>query len=169
MEAMAQFFETLQQYKVLEADIIRKTKIHKVLRAILKLDIVPLDDKYNFKKQSSDLLEGWQKTLADEEGGTPNGAKSEAPAASTEDTKSSEATPKATTLPNPTEPAATKAEEPAAVAEPPAAPVEAAAPGNEAKDEATDGDVSMNDAKPAEPAAASVDVANSTTQPIPSA
>lgn len=65
MSTMAAHFDTLEQYQTLEAHIIKNTKIHKVLKAIIKLDSVPMDDEYKFKERSHRLLQGWNKILAD--------------------------------------------------------------------------------------------------------
>ena len=59
MPGMAEFFSQLEAYNDLEASIIRGTKIHKVLKAIVKLASVPKDDEFHFKKRSSALLEVW--------------------------------------------------------------------------------------------------------------
>jgi len=50
----------------LEGSIIRTTKIHKVLRAIIKLSSIPRDEEFQFKKRSHDLLAIWNKILASE-------------------------------------------------------------------------------------------------------
>lgn len=63
MSAMADFFGQLEEYDSLEPAIIRQTKIHKVLKAIVKLASVPKDDQYNFKKRSTALLDIWNKRM----------------------------------------------------------------------------------------------------------
>lgn len=63
MAGMAEFFAQLEAYENLEPSIIRATKIHKVLKAIVKLASVPKDDEYNFKKRSSAMLEVWNKRM----------------------------------------------------------------------------------------------------------
>ncbi|KAK4499603.1 hypothetical protein PRZ48_010121 [Zasmidium cellare] len=63
MPGMAEFFSQLEAYTNLEPSIIRATKIHKVLKAIVKLVSVPRDDEYHFKKRSSALLEVWNKSM----------------------------------------------------------------------------------------------------------
>ena len=63
MDSMAVFFTQLEGYNDLEPSIIRNTKIHKVLKAIVKLASVPKDDEYNFKKRSSAMLEVWNKRM----------------------------------------------------------------------------------------------------------
>jgi len=63
MAGMADFFTQLEAYEDLEGEIIRNTKIHKVLKAIVKLASVPKDDEFNFKKRSSALLEVWNKRM----------------------------------------------------------------------------------------------------------
>lgn len=63
MANMAEFFTQLEGYESLEPVIIRNTKIHKVLKAIVKLASVPKEDEYNFKKRSSAMLEVWNKRM----------------------------------------------------------------------------------------------------------
>nr|POF19923.1 pwwp domain-containing protein 3 [Quercus suber] len=59
MSAMADFFNQLENYENLEASILKKTKLHKVLKGIVKLSSIPKDDVYNFKKRSAAMLEIW--------------------------------------------------------------------------------------------------------------
>jgi len=66
MDGMADFFNQLEAYAELEPSIIRTTKIHKVLKAIVKLASVPKDGEYNFKKRSSAMLEIWNKRMESE-------------------------------------------------------------------------------------------------------
>ena len=47
----------------LEVSIIRVTKINKVLKAILKLDSIPKDEEYQFRRRSFDILTKWKKSL----------------------------------------------------------------------------------------------------------
>jgi hypothetical protein len=64
MEAMAGFFQQLEKHTDLEPSIIRTTKVHKVLKGIIKLSSIPKDEEYNFKTRSTDLLEIWNKRMA---------------------------------------------------------------------------------------------------------
>ena len=64
MANISWYFRQLEAHADLEAEIIRKTKIHKVLRAIIKLNSIPKDEEYQFKKRSNDLLNGWDRALA---------------------------------------------------------------------------------------------------------
>lgn len=68
MASMAEFFGQLEGYENLEPSIIRTTKIHKVLKAIVKLASVPKDDEFNFKKRSSVMLEVWSKRMENDAG-----------------------------------------------------------------------------------------------------
>ena len=69
MSAMADFFTQLENYESLEPAIIRGTKIHKVLKAIVKLSTIPKDEDFNFKKRSATMLDVWNKRMdADGEG-----------------------------------------------------------------------------------------------------
>lgn len=139
MKEMANHFTVLEGYKELEVPIIKSTKIHKVLKAILKLDSVPQDETYSFKERSNVLLEVWLKALADAD--EANAAPAPSAANGTAEAKTEE--PKAEEARKTED---TEMKDAPAVTEPPAAPVEVGAAGNDAKDEATDGDVSMEDA-----------------------
>lgn len=127
MTAMSEHFTQLEDFHDLEAKIIRETKIHKVLRAIIKLDSIPKDEEFKFKSRSKELLEIWDKTLdsqIDEAKNAKASAPAEPPATNGDAVAKTEETSK----------------------EPSAAPVEAADAGNDVKDEA-DGDLTMIDAK----------------------
>lgn len=82
MSTMAGYFEQLEALPELEQGIIRTTKIHKVLKAILKLTSIPKDEDYHFKDRSMALLTKWQKVLTD--GGEGDGDKTEVAAAAEE-------------------------------------------------------------------------------------
>src|SRR4051794_40255895 len=66
METMGGYITKLEAFTDLEGSIIRTTKIHKVLRAIIKLSSIPRDEEFQFKKRSHDLLAIWNKILASE-------------------------------------------------------------------------------------------------------
>ena len=66
---MSDFLSELETYPDLEGSIIRTTKIHKVLRQMLKLPSLPLDEEFHFKTRSVDLLAKWNETLTND----PNG------------------------------------------------------------------------------------------------
>ncbi|WPH02516.1 PWWP domain [Acrodontium crateriforme] len=66
MANMADFFTQLEAYENLEPAIIRTTKVHKVLKAIVKLTSVPKDQEFNFKKRSAALLENWNRRMESE-------------------------------------------------------------------------------------------------------
>lgn len=140
MAGMADFFSQLESYESLEASIIRTTKIHKVLKAIVKLNSIPKDEEFNFRKRSHAMLDIWSKALA-ADGETPAAAPPAADESAVEPATTNGAA--AETLAESAEKADEKIEkqvEP--VTEPDEAPVEAIDPGNDAKDEA-DGDVTM--------------------------
>jgi hypothetical protein len=71
MVTMAEYFTQLEALDDLEQGVIKTTKIHKVLKAILKLVNIPQDDVHHFKDRSTALLTKWQKVLA--EGGADAG------------------------------------------------------------------------------------------------
>jgi hypothetical protein len=66
---MSGYLAKLENHPDLEGDIIKATKIHKVLRAMIKLASIPKDEVHNFKKRSTELLQKWNKTLADDPSG----------------------------------------------------------------------------------------------------
>jgi hypothetical protein len=66
MDSMGDLITRLETFTDLEGSIIRVTKIHKVLRAIIKLSSIPRDEEFQFKKRSHDLLAIWNKILASE-------------------------------------------------------------------------------------------------------
>lgn len=68
MPDMDGHFKQLERYEDLEPDLIRATKIHKVLKGIVKLDAVPLDDKFAFKKRSQTMLETWNHRMESDAG-----------------------------------------------------------------------------------------------------
>jgi len=95
MSAMGEFFGQLEKYDNLEPSIIRTTKIHKVLKAIVKLASIPKDEELGFKRRSADLLEIWNKRMegegeaaqkSEEKAPETNGEAAAAPAASEEPT-----------------------------------------------------------------------------------
>lgn len=65
-KSMSDFLSKLESYPDLEGSIIRATKIHKVLKAMIKLTSIPRDEDYNFKKRSHELLSKWNKILQDD-------------------------------------------------------------------------------------------------------
>lgn len=169
---MAEFFGQLEKYDNLEPSIIRTTKIHKVLKAIVKLASIPKDEELGFKKRSADLLEIWNKRMegegeaaakpaAEEKAPETNGDSAAAPAAPEEasEPKAEEAAEKADEIEKkveekPEEPTAEKTEEKTEPAIEEAKPSEEdsktveAAPAEKVEsaasdDKEVDGDVSM--------------------------
>ncbi|KAI8940287.1 hypothetical protein NX059_003988 [Plenodomus lindquistii] len=63
---MSDYLTQLEALDDLQAEVIKKTKVNKVLKAILKLETIPLEEEYNFKKRSNDLLGKWNNVLASE-------------------------------------------------------------------------------------------------------
>ncbi|KAF2146806.1 uncharacterized protein K452DRAFT_294341 [Aplosporella prunicola CBS 121167] len=163
MQQMSEHFSDLERRTDIEVSIIKETKINKVLKAIIKLDSIPKDEEYNFKKRSTELLTAWNKQIASEteSASAPpeaaaNGAKEEtADAKSPVDEKTPAAAEEAKSEEPKTDEAKvedSKAEEPKDVEmkEPSEAPVETKTDlGTNAGDE---GDVAMEDAKPVEAA-----------------
>ena len=73
LQSMSGFLSKLETYPDLEGSIIRATKIHKVLKAMIRLTSIPKDEEYHFKKRSHELLTKWNKILQDDP--TPGGDK----------------------------------------------------------------------------------------------
>ena len=63
---MSDFLSELEVFPDLEGSIIRATKIHKVLKAMIKLPSIPLDEDYKFKTRSIDLLAKWNDILSND-------------------------------------------------------------------------------------------------------
>lgn len=64
MANMSDYLKQLEAHEDLEAEVIKKTKVHKVLKAIIKLDSIPKEEEHNFKQRSTDLLNKWSGALA---------------------------------------------------------------------------------------------------------
>lgn len=64
MSAMSGYMTQLEELQALEPDIIRETKVHRVLKGILKLDFIPQDLEFNIKQRSQDLLNKWNGVLS---------------------------------------------------------------------------------------------------------
>jgi hypothetical protein len=56
---LSQYLKQLEEIPDLELSIIRQTKVNKVLKAILKIDDIPLESEYRFHERSLKLLEQW--------------------------------------------------------------------------------------------------------------
>ncbi|KIX94688.1 uncharacterized protein Z520_09734 [Fonsecaea multimorphosa CBS 102226] len=66
MPMMATYIKKLEGYADLEVSIIRTTKINKVLKALIKLNTIPRDEEFEFRKRSMELLSQWNKILGSE-------------------------------------------------------------------------------------------------------
>ena len=66
MPQMSQYIKKLENYEDLEVSIIRTTKINKVLKALVKLNTIPRDEEFSFRKRSVELLGKWNKILGAE-------------------------------------------------------------------------------------------------------
>jgi hypothetical protein len=66
MPTMSSYIKKLENYEDLEVSIIRETKINKVLKALVKLNSIPRDEEFNFRKRSIELLGKWNKILGAE-------------------------------------------------------------------------------------------------------
>lgn len=74
---MSEFLRELENFPDLEGSIIRATKIHKVLKAMIKLPSIPLDEEYEFKSRSHDLLAKWNDILSSDPNAAHSGDKGE--------------------------------------------------------------------------------------------
>jgi hypothetical protein len=63
MAAMSNYIQKLEQYNDLEGSIIRRTKINKVLKAIIKLNTIPKEEEYRFRQRSVEILGKWKHLL----------------------------------------------------------------------------------------------------------
>lgn len=68
MAEMSEFLTQLENHKELDSAIIKYTKIHKVLKGIVKLDTIPKESEYDFKKRSHAMLDIWSKRMDAEAG-----------------------------------------------------------------------------------------------------
>jgi hypothetical protein len=87
MPTMDEHLTALENFRDLELQIIRDTKVAKLLKLILKLTELPRDDEFKFKERCSKLLAGWTAIINADEAqrgtesglnGVANGAKPEA-------------------------------------------------------------------------------------------
>lgn len=63
VDNMDDILRMLENFAELDAGLIRKTKINKVLRGILRLDVVPKDEQYKFLARAQSLLASWSPML----------------------------------------------------------------------------------------------------------
>lgn len=78
MKMMSDYLTKLEGFPDLETEIIKLTKINKVLKAMLKLDNIPKEDEFKFKPRSQALLTEWNKTLSADESALASGGPEEA-------------------------------------------------------------------------------------------
>lgn len=71
MKMMSDYLTKLEGFPDMDVEIIRATKINKVLKAMLKLDNIPKEEEFDFKSRSQALLDKWNQLLSD---GAPNSA-----------------------------------------------------------------------------------------------
>jgi hypothetical protein len=84
METMNEHLTALESHQDLEAKIISNTKVHKLLKVILKATNIPREAEFKFKERCEKLLRAWTLTLhkaeeaasapAPETNGTKNGS-----------------------------------------------------------------------------------------------
>src|SRR6201995_4295525 len=79
MGTMAEHLTALENHQDLEADIIQRTKVNKLLKVILKLTTIPRDEEFNFKERCEKLLKAWNVTLQKAEEAVANALSSAAP------------------------------------------------------------------------------------------
>ncbi|KAL5376348.1 hypothetical protein DPSP01_010574 [Paraphaeosphaeria sporulosa] len=59
MSAMSGYMAQLEELQSLEPEIIKETKVHKVLKGILKLGSIPRDEEFKITSRSHELLTKW--------------------------------------------------------------------------------------------------------------
>lgn len=64
MANMNGYLKQLEDLEDLEAEVIKNTKVHKVLKAIIRLKSIPKEEEFNFKQRSDSLLNKWSGALA---------------------------------------------------------------------------------------------------------
>jgi len=64
MSTMSEHFDQLEKHKDIEPEIIKNTKIHKVLKQILKLASIPKDLEFKFRERATNLLGTWNEALS---------------------------------------------------------------------------------------------------------
>lgn len=79
MAAMSNYISKLETHADLEVSIIRATKINKVLKAIIKLNSIPKDEEYHFRRRSIDILAKWKNLLESDVAPAPAPAATEEP------------------------------------------------------------------------------------------
>lgn len=68
---MSDYLVELENLPELEGSIIRATKIHKVLKAMIKLPSIPLDEDFQFQSRSINLLAKWNEILTNDPNAGP--------------------------------------------------------------------------------------------------
>jgi hypothetical protein len=63
MPSMSNYIQKVEAYGDLEVSIIHTTKINKVLKAIIKMNHIPKDEEYDFRRRSINILGKWKKLL----------------------------------------------------------------------------------------------------------
>jgi len=68
MASTSRLFQDLEEVGRIEASILKSTKIHKVMKAITKLDpdTIPLEEEYRFISRARDLLDLYMNVLAED-------------------------------------------------------------------------------------------------------
>jgi hypothetical protein len=56
---MHKTMEQVEEYNGITADILRLTKIGKVMRRIIALDDIPQEEEYKFKERAGKLCDKW--------------------------------------------------------------------------------------------------------------
>jgi hypothetical protein len=68
MSVVDKYYEKLEAYNVIETSIIKGTKINKVLKNVIKLPsgFIPREEEFSILSRSHNLLERWNKSMAQE-------------------------------------------------------------------------------------------------------
>lgn len=95
---MTTYMAQLEELGTLEGNIVKKTKVYKVLKGILKLPWIPREEEFKFKPRSRAMLTQWDMLSGEDaadEGAAPatNGDKPEEKGDSTAEEKKEETAP----------------------------------------------------------------------------
>ena len=66
MQAMSDFIHKLETFPDLDANMVRDTKMNKVLKGIIRLASIPKEEEFNFRQRSHALLQKWSQSLTKE-------------------------------------------------------------------------------------------------------
>ncbi|KAI1741923.1 hypothetical protein F4680DRAFT_464235 [Xylaria scruposa] len=86
MKQLSYFLGLLETFPDLDVNIIKATKINKVLKKILRLENIPKEEEFHFKSRSQTLLDRWNILLESHRAPTPGAESSSITANSVNET-----------------------------------------------------------------------------------